>query len=83
MQIEQIVRAEHASRSLRGSVEARAFATCEFPREDYLWVAAATRRAEPTHRVGLRARWGRFWRSFDTPAEPEPGRKDPERSGPR
>jgi hypothetical protein len=82
MSIEQIVRAEHASRSLVGSAEARAFAACEYPREDYLWVAAATRRAEPTPRVGLRARWARFWRSFGTPEEPEACRKDPPQSGP-
>lgn len=67
MPFEQIVRAEHASRTLLGRADTREFAACEFPREDYLWVAQATRRAAPTHRVGIRARWGRFWRAFGTP----------------
>ncbi len=71
MLAEQIVRAELASRPLPGCADVREFAARALPREDLLWVAQAARRVEPAPRVGLRARWGTFWRSFGTPKEAE------------
>jgi hypothetical protein len=70
MLTDQIVRANRAADSLFGGPSVREFAACEFPREDLAWVAAQTRRSR-THRVPGRSGWGRFWRVFGTPEEPE------------
>jgi hypothetical protein len=74
MLADQIARADFAARSLPRNESVREFAACEFPREDYRWVASVVSRASrPKGRI--RARLGRLLRSFGIPrkAEPEAG----------
>jgi hypothetical protein len=70
MLADQIVRANRAADSLFGGPSVREFASCEFPREDLAWVATQTRPSR-TPKVRSRSVWGRFWRAFGTPEEPE------------
>jgi len=65
MLADQIVRADFAARSLPRSASVREFAELEFPREDCRWVASAVS-GGARRTGGVRARWGRFLRSFGT-----------------
>jgi len=67
----QIARADFAVRSLPRSEGVREFAACEFPREDYRWVAATVEAATRT-KGRRRSLWGRILRSFGTPRKAEP-----------
>ena len=67
-------RADWGVRSLPGGYRVREFASLEFPREDYHWVASATRPVRPARSIvgGLVARLAAWFRA---PAE---GAADPE-----